>query len=151
MEARRPRARSSTEQELPCYGTGMGKGTARRGRPALPVSAGLGQRIREARIALGLTQAGLGAPLYASGYISNVEHGRVTPSLEALGYLAERLGLTVAELIGADTPPLRVVDALGRAQRLLTDAQAGATPQERELLTAASLMLGALRRHLTGR
>ena len=128
----------------------MGKGTRPRGRPALPAGAGLGQRLRAERLRAGLTLSQLGGSEYAPSYIGNVEHGRATPSLEALEYFAQRLGISVVDLIVVAAEPLRPREAVGRAQRLLVDAQQTASPEERQILAAASLMLGALRRHLAG-
>lgn len=127
----------------------VGKGVGRRGRPVLPVGTGLGGRIRAERLRAGLTQQQLGGSEYAAGYISNLEHGYATPSLEALAYIGDRLGVTLSDLLGAEPPSLRAADALGRAERLLDRSKADASPEERQLLSAAGLMLGAIRRHLT--
>lgn len=62
----------------------MGRGQSNKGRRPTLSTSSLGQRIREYRTSLGLTQVQLGAPVYQGGYLSDVEHGRVTPSLEAL-------------------------------------------------------------------
>lgn len=129
----------------------MGRGTGRTGRPALPAAPGLGERIRAERLRAGLTLAQLGSPVYQASFVGNVEHGRANPSLDALGHFAERLGVPIAQLLGADTAPIGAADAVGRAQRLLMDAEAVASPKEREVLAAVSAMLGALRRHLTGK
>lgn len=128
---------------------GVGKGVGRRGRPVLPVDPGLGARIRAERLRAGLTQQQLGGSKYAAGYISNVEHGHATPSLETLAYIADRLGVTISDLLGGEPPSLRAADALGRAERLLDQSKADASPEEQQLLTAAGLMLGAIRRHLS--
>ncbi len=78
----------------------MGRGSAR-GRPPLRVPSGLGERIRDHRVRLGLTQEQVAAPIYRGGYISNVEHGRVSPSLEAIAHIASRLGVQSTDLIAA--------------------------------------------------
>jgi transcriptional regulator with XRE-family HTH domain len=51
----------------------------------------LGAKLRRRRKELGLTQAELGGSRLSKGYISLIETGRVTPSEEALSYLASRL------------------------------------------------------------
>jgi tetratricopeptide (TPR) repeat protein len=56
----------------------------------------LGQRIRRARQAAGLTQAALGAPDLTKGFISLLEHDRAKPSVATLERLAARLGQPVA-------------------------------------------------------
>lgn len=110
---------------------------------------GLGGRIRERRTKLGLTQAELGAPVYQAGYISNVEHGRTTPSLEALGHLASRLGLHPSELLGNQTPALAPDDALAHAAELVAQASAAARAEDQRVLAAAAVVIDALRRQLS--
>ena len=58
----------------------------------------IGARIRSRRVASGLSQAALGSPRTRS-FVSQVEHGRIAPSLASLFAFAERLGLDPAELI----------------------------------------------------
>ena len=126
----------------------MGKGQRRRGRQPSATASTLGQQIRDRRIALGLTQAQLGAPIYQGGCLSDVEHGRVTPSLEALEHIAGRLGIAAAELLGQGAVPSRPSDALARAHRLVVEASAAATAAEAPLV-AAAVVLDALRRELS--
>jgi transcriptional regulator with XRE-family HTH domain len=59
-----------------------------------------GRRLREARVARGMTQAELAGPKFSHAYISVLEAGRREPSRSALQYLAERLGVSVEELSG---------------------------------------------------
>jgi tetratricopeptide (TPR) repeat protein len=61
----------------------------------------LGQRIRKAREAAGLTQAQLGAPGLTKGFISLLEHDRTTPSVATLERLAARLGHPVSYFLDA--------------------------------------------------
>lgn len=56
----------------------------------------LGGEVRRRRLARGLTQAELGAPL-TKAYVSAVEQGRAVPSLPALRHLALRLGVSLAD------------------------------------------------------
>jgi transcriptional regulator with XRE-family HTH domain len=66
----------------------------------------IGRRLRERRIAAGLTQAELAAPL-SRGFVSAVEKGRALPSLGALWLFAARLGTRVGSIVdevnGIDT------------------------------------------------
>lgn len=55
-----------------------------------------GQRLRDARRALGLTQDGLGRPDFTKGFISLLEHDRAKPSVASLERLAARLGRPVS-------------------------------------------------------
>lgn len=57
-------------------------------------------RIRASRIAGGLTQQQLAGDTYSKSYISALERGKMTPSMQALITLAERLEQPVAYLLG---------------------------------------------------
>jgi transcriptional regulator with XRE-family HTH domain len=130
----------------------VGRGLRPKGRRASETTSALGQRIRDRRLALGLTQAELGSPVFKGGYLSDVEHGRVTPSLDALEHLSSRLGVEVSELLGgsaAPAAPTRPADALARAHRLVVDAAVSASADDKPVLAAAALTLDALRRELT--
>ncbi|HYM50331.1 MAG TPA: helix-turn-helix transcriptional regulator [Candidatus Limnocylindrales bacterium] len=63
-----------------------------------------GERIREARLALRMTQAELARGVATKGFISQVERNRATPSLPKLRILAGRLGLTLDALVGVPQP-----------------------------------------------
>lgn len=56
------------------------------------MNSSVGERLREARLASGLTQEELGRGVATKGFISLVERGRATPSLPKLRVLADRLG-----------------------------------------------------------
>lgn len=60
----------------------------------------VGERIREARQARGLTQAQLAQGIATKGFISQVERNRATPSLPKLQIIAGRLGLALDDLVG---------------------------------------------------
>ncbi len=64
----------------------------------------LGERIRAARVARGLTQQALAQGVATKGFICQVERNRATPSLPKLRILAERLGLPISDLTG-ERPP----------------------------------------------
>ena len=66
--------------------------------------AKLGSRIRAARLKLNLSQEEVAAPDYTAAYISHVEHGKRRPSQEALGHIANRLGMTVEQLLSGRDP-----------------------------------------------
>jgi len=65
----------------------------------------IGGRIKQARLASGLTQSALAGDRYTKAYISALEHGLAKPSMAALNYLSPRLGTTSASLI-ADSDPI---------------------------------------------
>jgi tetratricopeptide (TPR) repeat protein len=56
-----------------------------------PSPSALGERVRQLRIARGLTQTKLGLDRFSKEYISQIERGRVRPAPAALDWLAERL------------------------------------------------------------
>lgn len=71
-------------------------------------SSAVGARIKKRRLEVGLTQAQLGEPKLTSAYISIIEAGRRRPSPKALGFIADRLGITVEELLSGRPAGLEV-------------------------------------------
>lgn len=59
----------------------------------------LGQRLRSARLATGLTQGQVADGAVSTAYISRIEAGQRRPDLDLLGRIAERLGTTAEELL----------------------------------------------------
>ncbi|HZM82106.1 MAG TPA: helix-turn-helix transcriptional regulator [Candidatus Limnocylindrales bacterium] len=53
----------------------------------------LGERLRELRLAQGLSQRGLAEPSYTRSYLSMIEAGKAIPSEKALRHFADRLSL----------------------------------------------------------
>lgn len=64
-----------------------------------PLAHAIGQRLRQARLAAGLTQQQLAGDRYTKAYISALENGIAKPSMAALNYLAPRLGKTASEIL----------------------------------------------------
>ncbi len=64
----------------------------------------LGERIKAARVAQGLTQERLAAGVATKGFISQVEHNQTTPSLPRLRLLAERLGRPLSYFLDSAPP-----------------------------------------------
>jgi len=65
----------------------------RRRRPA-PLSSSLkklGERLREARIASGMSQAQLGAPYFTRAHVSAIELGKIRPAMRSLEHMAKKL------------------------------------------------------------
>jgi transcriptional regulator with XRE-family HTH domain len=62
----------------------------------------LGERVRDARMAAHLAQRELAGQDFSKTYMSAVERGKMTPSFQALGILAARLGVTVSNLLGEE-------------------------------------------------
>lgn len=74
----------------------------------------LGEKIRNRRLQLGLSQQELVGDRYSGVYLSRVERDRMQPSDEFLAYLALRLGQTVAELTEDTVRVLSANKALSR-------------------------------------
>lgn len=64
----------------------------RRAAPESPALKQLGQRLREARVAAGLSQAQLGAPYYTRAHVSAIELGKIRPAMKSLEHIATKLG-----------------------------------------------------------
>ena len=64
----------------------------------------IGQRIREARRRAGLTQQQLAGERYTKAYVSALETGIARPSMVALSYLSERLGMPASHFIDEAHP-----------------------------------------------
>ena len=67
-----------------------------------PLARRIGTRIRQARLRAGLTQAELAKGRYTAAYISALELGHAKPSMAALAFIAERMGVPVREFVGDD-------------------------------------------------
>jgi transcriptional regulator with XRE-family HTH domain len=68
------------------------------------VARRVGDRIRQARTRVGLTQAQLAQGRYTAAYISALERGLAKPSMAALTFLSERLGVSVPDLVSEERP-----------------------------------------------
>jgi len=70
----------------------------------------IGGRLRKARLQAGLTQAQLAKGRYTPAYISALERGLAKPSMAALAFIAERLGLPTEQFVAdaAELKPLRL-------------------------------------------
>ncbi|HEY7600515.1 MAG TPA: helix-turn-helix transcriptional regulator, partial [Candidatus Limnocylindrales bacterium] len=68
------------------------------------VARRVGDRIRQARVRAGLTQAQVAAGRYTAAYISALERGLAKPSMAALTFIGERLGVAVPDLVADERP-----------------------------------------------
>ena len=64
----------------------------------------LGQRLRAARVAKGMTQTDLAGPDVSVGYVSRIESGNRRPNLQVLSDLCVRLGTPVEQLLMGVAP-----------------------------------------------
>src|SRR5881398_2430111 len=58
----------------------------------------LGERLRQLRVAAGLTQSELAGDRFSKEYVSQIERGKTRPTKETLAWIAERLGVDVSYL-----------------------------------------------------
>jgi transcriptional regulator with XRE-family HTH domain len=75
------------------------------------VARAIGGRIRQVRLHAGLSQAELARGRYTGAYISALERGLAKPSMAALNFISERLGVAVRELVGEDQPTSQRLEA----------------------------------------
>lgn len=75
------------------------------------VARRVGDRIRQARIRTGMTQAQVAQGRYTAAYISALERGLAKPSMAALSFLSERLGVAVPDLVAEERPAARRLEA----------------------------------------
>src|SRR2546429_4766070 len=68
--------------------------------PRAAASAGvrLGERLRQLRVAAGLTQSELAGDRFSKEYMSQIERGKTRPTKETLSWIGERLGVDVSYL-----------------------------------------------------
>ena len=67
-------------------------------RSAARVSSALGERVRQLRVAAGLTQTDLAGTRFSKEYVSQIERGKTRPTRETIEWLAARLGVDAAFL-----------------------------------------------------
>src|SRR3989441_9251339 len=97
--------------------------TFRQQQRASAAQAGLrlGERLRQLRVAAGMTQTDLAGDRFSKEYVSQIERGKTRPTRETIDWLAERLGVDAGFLangVSADERG-RVDSALSRADALL--------------------------------
>jgi tetratricopeptide (TPR) repeat protein len=81
----------------------------------------LGERLRQLRVAAGMTQTGLAGERFSKEYVSQIERGKTRPTAETIQWLAERLGVDAGFLangVSADERG-RVDAALARCDALV--------------------------------
>lgn len=85
------------------------------------VARRVGDRIKQARLRVGQTQRQLAEGRYTAAYISALERGLAKPSMAALTFLSERLGVSIPDLVAEERPAASRLEAdlllaAGRAQ-----------------------------------
>src|SRR5258706_16028254 len=105
-------------------------------RTAAPSGLRLGERLRQLRVAAGLTQSELAGERFSKEYVSQIERGKTRPTRETVEWLAARLGVDAGFLArGVATEERgRLEGALARAEAMYEagdDTEAGAAFEER--------------------
>lgn len=75
------------------------------------VARRIGDRIRDARLRAELTQADVARGRYTAAYISALERGLAKPSMAALTFLSERLGVAITDLVAEEPPAAARLEA----------------------------------------
>jgi len=75
------------------------------------VARRVGDRIKQARTRAGLTQAQVAHGRFTAAYISALERGLAKPSMSALTFLSERLGVSVPDLVAEERPAAQRLEA----------------------------------------
>jgi tetratricopeptide (TPR) repeat protein len=89
-------------------------------KTAGPAGARLGERLRQLRVAAGLTQSDLAGERFSKEYVSQIERGKTRPTRETIEWLAGKLGVDASFLekgVSADERS-RVEAMLARAEAL---------------------------------
>ncbi|MHB8470647.1 MAG: tetratricopeptide repeat protein [Gaiellaceae bacterium] len=116
---------------------------SRRAAPA-PSGPGLGERLRQLRVAAGLTQSDVAGARFSKEYVSQIERGKTKPTRETVEWLAARLGVDAGFLANgvATDERSRLEAALARAEALLEIHDNAAAADEFQLLVPAAKATG---------
>src|SRR5919204_1544050 len=109
-----------------------------------PSGLRLGERLRQLRVAAGLTQSDLAGDRFSKEYVSQIERGKTKPTRETIQWLADRLGVDAGFLangVSADERG-RVDAALARADALLGARRNEEALEEFENIRSAVLATG---------
>jgi tetratricopeptide (TPR) repeat protein len=124
----------------------MSDSTAIRQQRASAAQAGLrlGERLRQLRVAAGMTQTDLAGDRFSKEYVSQIERGKTRPTRETIEWIAGRLGVDAGFLangVSADERG-RVDAALARADALLEARRNDEALAEFESIRSAVLATG---------
>jgi tetratricopeptide (TPR) repeat protein len=113
-------------------------------RTALRHGLRLGERLRQLRVAAGLTQSDLAGERFSKEYVSQIERGKTRPTRETIEWLAARLGVDPGFLANgvATDERGRLEGALARAETLLEALDNETAATEYETLVPAARATG---------
>src|SRR3954449_8783780 len=99
---------------------------------AAPRIPRIGERLRQLRVAAGLTQTDLAGDRFSKEYISQIERGKTRPTAETVEWLALRLGVDAGFLAsGVSADERSKAEAiLARADALLEEHEFDAAIRE---------------------
>src|SRR5690349_23956298 len=104
----------------------------------------LGERLRQLRVAAGMTQTELAGKRFSKEYVSQIERGKTRPTPETIQWLAERLAVDAGFLangVSADERG-RVDAALARCDALVEARRNDEALEELERIRGAVLASG---------
>jgi tetratricopeptide (TPR) repeat protein len=119
--------------------------TAQPRTPTHLAGARLGERLRQLRVAAGMTQTDLAGERFSKEYVSQIERGKTRPTRETVEWLAARLGVDPSFLergVSADERS-RVEAMLARAEALTNAHQYDDAVDELENSRTAVLATGS--------
>jgi tetratricopeptide (TPR) repeat protein len=113
-------------------------------RSALQNGLRLGERLRQLRVAAGLTQSDLAGERFSKEYVSQIERGKTRPTRETIEWLAARLGVDPGFLANgvATDERGRLEGALARAEALIEAVRNEDAAAEYETLVPAARATG---------
>ncbi|MDQ2982254.1 MAG: tetratricopeptide repeat protein, partial [Actinomycetota bacterium] len=117
-----------------------------RTRTTTPGGSRLGERVRQLRVAAGLTQTDLAGERFSKEYVSQIERGKTRPTRETIEWLAAKLGADSGFLergVSADERS-RVEAMLARAEALANADRYDEAVDELENSRTAVLATGAI-------
>jgi tetratricopeptide (TPR) repeat protein len=122
----------------------MNENAATRTRSTAQGGLRLGERLRQLRVAAGLTQSELAGERFSKEYVSQIERGKTRPTRETIEWLATRLGVDPGFLANgvATDERGRLEGALARAEALFEAARNEEADVEYETLVPAARSMG---------
>ena len=117
-----------------------------RTRTSSPGGSRLGERVRQLRVAAGLTQTDLAGERFSKEYVSQIERGKTRPTRETIEWLAAKLGADAGFLErGVSTDERsRVEGMLARAEALANAHRYDEAVEELENSRTAVMATGAV-------
>ena len=122
----------------------MRETASRNTRRTSPEGLRLGERLRQLRVAAGLTQSELAGDRFSKEYVSQIERGKTRPTEGTIEWLADRLGVDAGFLASgvATDERARLEGALSRAEALYEAQQDTEAVEAFEPLVAAARATG---------